>query len=99
MTTPPRPIPHPDPEVLEGRRRQAADIADQAVALAMDLAADFGKTMELHPDFWGRPFLDYAPGSGWNQDEPSEMLWVRLTASQALRARRSLDNMDAAPPA
>ena len=99
MTTPPQPIPHPDPEVLEERRRRASEIADQAVALAMDLAADFGKAMELRPDFWGRPFLDYKPGRGWNQDEPSEMLWVRLTASQALRARRSLDNLEAAPPA
>ena len=52
MTIPPQPILHPDPAVLAERRRQAADIADQAVAL-----------------------------------------------SQALRARRSLDNMDAAPPA
>lgn len=99
MTTPPRPILHPDPAVLAERRRQAADIADQAVALAMDLAADFGKAMELRPDFWGRPFLDYKPGRGWNRDEPSEMLWVRLTASQALRARRSLDNLEATPPA
>ena len=99
MTTPLRPILHPDPAVLTEHRRQAADISDQSVALAMDSAADFGKAMELRPDFWGRPFLDYKPGHGWNRDEPPEMLWVRLTACQALRARRSLDNMDAAPPA
>lgn len=98
MTTPPRPIPHPDPAVLAERRRQAADIADQAVALAMDLAADFGKTMEIRPDFWGRPFLDYAPGSGWNGEEPAALLWAKLTASQSLRAQRGLDNLEAAPP-
>lgn len=99
MTTPPRPILHPDPAILAKRRRQAADIADQAVALAIDSAADFGKAMELRPDFWGRPFLDYKPGRGWTRDEPSEMLWVRLTASQSLRARRNLDNLEAEPPA
>ena len=64
---------------------------------ALTLAADYGKAMELRPDFWGRPFLDYKPGSGWDGDEPAEMTWVRFTASQSLRAHRSLDRLAAAP--
>lgn len=65
--------------------------------MALALAADYGKDMELRPDFWGRPFRDYRAGSGWDGDEPAEMPWVRFTASQALRAQRGLDRLAAAP--
>lgn len=99
MTTPKLPPRHPNPAVLAERRRQAQAIADQSVALAMALAADYGKAMELRPDFWGRPFLDYKAGSGWDDDEPSAMTWVRFTASQSLRAQRGLDRLEAAPEA
>ena len=47
MTTPKQPPRHPNPAVLGERRREAQDIADQSVALA----ADYGKAMELRPDF------------------------------------------------
>lgn len=47
MTTPKLPPRHPNPAILAERRRQAQDIADQSVALA----ADYGKAMELRPDF------------------------------------------------
>ena len=97
MTTPKLPPRHPNPAVLAERRRQAQAIADQSVALA--LAADYGKAMELRPDFWGRPFLDYKAGSGGDGDEPAEMTWVRFTASQSLRAQRGLDRLEAAPEA
>lgn len=99
MTTPKLPPRHPNPAVLAERRRQAQAIADQSVALAMALAADYGKAMELRPDFWGRPFLDYKAGSGWDDDEPSAMTWVRFTASQSLRAQRGLERLEAAPEA
>ena len=97
MTTPKLPPRHPNPAILAERRRQIQDIAEQSVALA--LAADYGKAMELRPDFWGRPFLDYKAGSGWDSDEPSAMTWVRFTASQALRAQRGLERLESAPEA
>ena len=63
MTTPLRPILHPDPAILAKRRRQAAAIADQAVALAMDLAADFGKAMELRPTSGAGPSSTTSPAA------------------------------------
>ena len=99
MTTLKLPPRHPNPAVLVECRRQAQAIAEQSVALAMALAVDYGKAMELRPDFWGRPFLDYKAGSGWDEDEPAAMTWVRFTASQALRALRGLERLDAVPEA
>ena len=80
MTTPKLPPRHPNPAILVERRREAQDIADQSVALAMTLAADYGKALELRPDFWGRPFLDYKAGYPLPRPGPEKPAVSPLTA-------------------